>query len=134
MWLYRWLGRPSPGVRRAPKVGLNLWPLAWKTRSVQTCDKGFYPDQAAARIALSGIQEKAAKKGKPARLPVRVYPCDVCDGWHLTSKSVQGRTPPWDLDLDWTRPNGTTHLQQRSSEVIEGSRRQRKRSRAGSGS
>ena len=104
----------------------------WETQRVRTCDKAFYGDQAAARHALSSIHEKAAKKGKPARLPVRVYPCDVCDGWHLTAKPVQGRKAPWDRDPDWVRPDGTAHLQQRSAKVVKGSRRQRKRSRAGS--
>ena len=99
---------------------------------MRTCDKAFYVDQVAARRALSSIHEKAAKKARPVRLPVRVYPCDVCDGWHLTARPVKGRKPPWDSDLGWVRPEGTTHLQQRSAELVTGSRRQRKRSRAGS--
>lgn len=97
---------------------------------MRTCEKAFYEDQAAARHALSTIGEKAAKPGKSARRPVRVYPCDVCDGWHLTSKGVKGRKPAWDRDPDWIRPEGTAHLQQRSAEVVTGSRRQRRRSRA----
>jgi len=102
----------------------------WNTRGVRTCEKAFYVDQDSARVALSSIREKAAKKGKQGRLPVRVYPCDVCDGWHLTAKPVDGRTPPWDRDPDWIRPKGTAHLQQRSAEVAELSRR---RKRAGAG-
>jgi hypothetical protein len=97
---------------------------------VRTCDKAFYADQAAAHLALASIHEKAAEKGKLNRLPVRVYPCDVCDGWHLTAKAVQGRKSPWDRDPDWVRPGGTAHLQQRSAEVVTGSRRPRKRARA----
>lgn len=86
-----------------------------------------------ARIALAKIHEKAATKGKPdARLPVRVYPCDVCDGWHLTAKRVNGRTPPWDRDPDWVRPGGTEQLQQRSAEVVTRSRRQPRRVRRSS--
>ena len=102
-----------------------------ETGVVRTCDKAFYADQAAARLAQASIHEKAAKKGKPARLPVRVYPCDVCDGWHLTAKPVQGRKPPWDRDPDWVRPKGTAHLQQRSAEVVTGSRQRRTRGGAG---
>lgn len=98
---------------------------------MRTCEKAFYLDQAAARIALARIREKAARKGRAGVLPVRVYPCDVCDGWHLTAKAAaQGRKPAWDRDPDWVRPNGTAHLQQRSAELITGSRRQRKRTRA----
>lgn len=99
---------------------------------MRTCDKACYADQAAAHLALASIREKAAKKGKLTRLPVRAYPCDLCDGWHLTAKSVQGRKPSWDRDPDWVRPGGTSQLQQRSAEVVSGSRRQRKRARAGS--
>ena len=95
---------------------------------MRTCDKAFYTDQATARLAMSSIHEKAAKKGKPSQLPVRVYPCDVCDGWHLTAKPVQGKRPAWDREPDWVRPGGTGHLQQRSAGVT-GSRRQRKRVR-----
>jgi hypothetical protein len=100
-----------------------------ETGVVQTCNKAFYADQRAARLALASIREKAAKKGKPGRLPARVYPCDVCDGWHLTAKPNQGRKPPWDLDPDWVRPKGTAHLQQRSVEVATGSRGKRARAR-----
>ena len=42
-----------------------------------------------------------------AKAPVRVYPCDVWDGGHLTSKKVSGKTPPWDLDPNWSRPSAT---------------------------
>jgi hypothetical protein len=103
-----------------------------KTEVVRTCDKAFYRDQATARLALASVREKAAAKTvKPAGLPVRVYPCDVCDGWHVTAKRVQGHEPPWDRDPAWVRPKGTAHLQQRSADVVTGSRRQRKRARTG---
>ena len=99
---------------------------------MRTCEKAFYADQTSARLSLSRIVEKAAEKDEPSRLPVRVYPCDVCDGWHLTAKPIQGRKPAWDCDPDWVRPAGTAHLQQRSAEIVTGSRRQRRRARAGS--
>lgn len=38
----------------------------------------------------------------------RVYPCDACDGWHLTSKRLSGKMAPWDLDPDWSRPTPRT--------------------------
>ncbi len=98
---------------------------------MRTCNKAFYVDQATARLALTKIGEKAAKKGTPGPRPVRVYPCDVCDGWHLTAKRVQGRPPPWDRDPQWVRPDGTDHLQQRSLEVATGSRRALKHVRRG---
>ena len=93
---------------------------------MRTCDKAFYANQAAAHLALASIHAKAEKKGKLTRLPARVYPCDVCDGWHLTAKVSQGRKPPWDRDPDWVRPGGTAHLQQRSAEVVPRPRRHRK--------
>lgn len=65
------------------------------------CTKNSYPDQASARLALARIREKRA--GEP-RLPVRVYPCDQCPGWHVTAKRNVGKTPPWDRDPNWQRP------------------------------
>jgi len=68
------------------------------------CSKAPYLDQASARLALAAIREKASRKGRTGKLPVRVYPCDACDAWHLTAKPVKGRTPPWDVNPDWQRP------------------------------
>ena len=76
--------------------------------AARTCTKQSYRDQAAARLALEAV----LKKRKPgARAPVRVYPCDVCDGWHLTSKTVSGKTPPWDIDPLWSRPTANAPAQ-----------------------
>lgn len=97
---------------------------------MRTCEKAFYLDQAAACVALAKILEKAVAKGQTRSVPVRVYPCDVCDGWHLTAKPVQGRKPAWDRDPGWVRPGGTDNLQRRSEDLVAGSRRQRKRARA----
>lgn len=96
---------------------------------MRTCDKAFYLDQGAARLALAKIGEKAAKKGKPAQVPERVYPCDVCDGWHLTAQPAKGRVSPWDRDHAWVRPEGTARLQPRSADMPSGSKGQRKRAR-----
>ena len=47
-------------------------------------------------------------KGKAGqKLPKRIYPCDVCDGWHLTAKKGGRKTPPWDRDPAWSRPGQT---------------------------
>ena len=99
---------------------------------MRTCEKAYYPHQAAARAALASVLARAVAEGKSARIPVRVYPCDVCDGWHLTSKRVTGKsTPPWDRDPDWVRPGGTAGLLQRgTANVSAGSRRKRKRARS----
>ena len=72
--------------------------LPMETEVVRTCEMALYLDQAAGRLALASIRETAGVRVKPARLPVRVYPCDVCDGWHVTAKPVQGRKLPWDRD------------------------------------
>lgn len=71
---------------------------------MDTCDKNAYADQASARIALTAIRE-GKKSAKLLKLPVRVYPCDRCDAWHLTSKKVSGKKPPWDRDPNWVRPS-----------------------------
>ena len=71
----------------------------------RTCTKHAYAGQAAARVALTHLR----RKSKPgAKAPIRVYPCDVCDGWHLTSKKLSGKTPPWDIDPNWSRPTPRT--------------------------
>ena len=67
------------------------------------CQKNHYPDQQSARLALESILKKNASK--TARTPMRVYPCDTCDGWHLTSKPLSGKIPPWDRDPNWVRPS-----------------------------
>lgn len=80
------------------------------------CTKAYYPDQGSARVALTSIREKARSKLRSGKLPVRVYPCDQCNGWHLTAKAGNRKQPPWDLDPNWTRPGATGHLQDRSGE------------------
>jgi len=67
------------------------------------CSKMPYPDQASAKTALQHILGK--DRGEGSKLPKRVYPCGTCDGWHLTAKSLSGKTPPWDRDPNWVRPN-----------------------------
>lgn len=68
-------------------------------RAALTCPKqGYYLDQASARVALANIRAKGSGKK-----PLRVYPCDRCDGWHLTSKPSR-KNLPWDLDPNWVRP------------------------------
>ena len=81
------------------------------------CTKAYYLNQAAARVALAAILEKAERSPVTRKQPVRVYPCDVCDGWHLTGKPTRGKKPAWDRDPDWVRPGPTNHLRPRSREV-----------------
>ncbi|MFC9558531.1 hypothetical protein [Agromyces sp. NPDC056965] len=64
--------------------------------------KQGYADQAAARAALVRIQEKLAAKRSSRAMPVRVYPCDRCLGWHTTAKR-QKRMAAWDKDPGWDR-------------------------------
>jgi hypothetical protein len=65
------------------------------------CSKAAYANQAGARLALAKLIEK-----KPALSGLRVYPCDVCPAWHLTSKNSGKKIPPWDRNPNWTRPAG----------------------------
>ena len=64
------------------------------------CTKAVYIDQAAARAGLASLMIK-----RPINSQMRVYPCDICPAWHLTSKKVGRKKPPWDRDPDWTRPD-----------------------------
>ena len=68
------------------------------------CGKQAYADQAMAREALGHVIAKAERTGRTGKLPVRVYPCDQCPGWHLTAKPISGKVPPWDRDPNWARP------------------------------
>lgn len=54
-------------------------------------DKIRYRDQLGAELALLRIRRKADRK-KRAKSPVRVYECQVCQGWHTTSQ--EKKTPP----------------------------------------
>jgi hypothetical protein len=69
---------------------------------VAGCSKNYYGDQKSARLALQSILEK--KPRKATKMPKRVYPCDSCDGWHLTAKPNIGKTPAWERDPNWVRP------------------------------
>ena len=72
-------------------------------RATRACSgKQSYPDQASARLALQWVLSKG--KFSRGKAPCRVYPCEACDSWHLTSKPVSGKKPPWDSDPDWVRP------------------------------
>ncbi|MDW4572671.1 hypothetical protein R8Z57_07760 [Microbacterium sp. M3] len=73
------------------------------TAVAHLCTKTPYRTQAAARQALA--QWKSARPDDP-KVPRRVYPCDVCDGWHLTRKQSGRRVPPWDKNPQWQRPAG----------------------------
>lgn len=72
-------------------------------QSSTTCVKQSYPDQETARTALARIREKQAAKRPSSELPVRVYPCDRCLGWHTTAKRQKGKSA-WDRDPRWQRP------------------------------
>jgi hypothetical protein len=63
------------------------------------CSKAAYIDQSAARLGLAKLIEK-----RPLLFGMRVYPCDVCPAWHLTSKNSGKKIAPWDRDPNWKRP------------------------------
>ncbi|WP_157008802.1 hypothetical protein [Agromyces laixinhei] len=47
-----------------------------------TCTKTRYRDRIAAMLVLAQIHDKASRPKQEAR----VYFCDDCRGWHLTSR------------------------------------------------
>lgn len=51
--------------------------------------KHRYPSHEAARKAKKRRSASAAKKRR--KPPVRTYHCDLCDGYHLTSKPLDTR-------------------------------------------
>lgn len=62
------------------------------------CQKNPYPSQFLALKALESIRSS----GKPGKQPVRVYHCQHCHCWHLTSKKLTGKTPRWERRLSLT--------------------------------
>ena len=95
----RALEDPEPAKRSALRAAKTR-PTKVPTASAE-CTKTPYRTQAAARQALE--KWKAARPGDP-NVPHRVYPCDRCDGWHLTRKNSGRRVPPWDKNPEWERP------------------------------
>lgn len=53
------------------------------------CQKNPHPTHDRALRALEAIHAK----GKPGKKPVRAYPCQHCESWHLTSKRRTGKSP-----------------------------------------
>ena len=96
----RALEDPKPTERTALKAARTR-PAAIPTVATAECTKTPYRTQAAARQALA--HWKAARPDDPD-VPHRVYPCDRCDGWHLTRKNSGRRLPPWDRNPQWERP------------------------------
>lgn len=45
------------------------------------CDKRTYPTK---KAAMDSIVKPMSKNHKP--VPIRAYECEICSGWHLTSK------------------------------------------------
>ena len=56
------------------------------------CTKQGYPTPEAALRAMHVIQVKLASRG--GKVPVRVYRCESCKSWHLTSQRARG-VPRW---------------------------------------
>lgn len=63
-----------------------------------TCQKNPYPTQQLALRALEAVRAN----GRPGKKPVWAYPCQDCHRWHLTSKKLTGKTPPWERRLSLT--------------------------------
>lgn len=49
------------------------------------CNKVVYKDKIKAMFTLSQLN-LAGRKGNPNRREKRIYYCDKCKGWHITSK------------------------------------------------
>jgi len=96
----RAIEEPKAAGTVALKTARNV-PAPVPPADTAKCTKTPYRTQAVARDALA--QWKAARPEDP-NVPHRVYPCDRCDGWHLTRKNSGRRVPPWDRNPHWERP------------------------------
>jgi hypothetical protein len=63
------------------------------------CTKATYSTRHDACQALYAIRAKA--KPVAGKLPVALYPCQHCHGWHLTSKKQSGKPRRWALRVSW---------------------------------
>jgi len=66
--------RTMPVQRMKPRV-----------RTCSTTTKIRYPDQLAARLALATLQ----REDDPEHQERKVYKCEWCGGWHLSSRAGQ---------------------------------------------
>lgn len=53
----------------------------------RACGKRRYRDELAAKLALATVQRQ--DKTKRPKTEARVYRCDQCKAWHLTSKETR---------------------------------------------
>lgn len=67
-------------IRERPFVTQR--PAYTPTPSTFVCDKITFPNEKEAKFALKNIKVAIQKHKKPTR----IYECDKCGGWHLTSK------------------------------------------------
>jgi predicted hydrocarbon binding protein len=56
-------------------------------KPLHTCGKRRFPDRIAAVLDMQRIQRR--KDSNRDFLPVRVYECPDCHGWHMTHKEAQ---------------------------------------------
>ena len=55
-----------------------------------TCTKRSYPSKKVAKKALKSA------RGRSGEVPVRLYKCEKCGEWHMTSKKrLPRKTLPW---------------------------------------
>jgi hypothetical protein len=71
---------------------------------MSSCIKICYSQRRDAQTALRIIARKCRRKGK--KVPIAVYPCDLCGAWHLTSKKPTGRFGRWP-QRSTSRPPGS---------------------------
>jgi len=91
---------PAAKSKSAPSPKAKLTPQQSPAPKASSCVKNAFRTQAEARTGLNRWQEADPTDNK---VPHRVYPCDRCDGWHLTRKRSGKRKPAWDKNPDWTR-------------------------------
>jgi hypothetical protein len=60
------------------------------------CTKITYPTPGSAARAAKLIAAALSARGK-ATIPVAIYPCEGCPGWHLTSKKQRPKFAKWNV-------------------------------------
>jgi hypothetical protein len=80
---HRTVGMTRPGQHRSWRVGPGRDCPTGKVR---------YSSEASSSRALRTIQ----RRSQEAVVPVRVYECESCEGWHLTSQPFSAAMPSED--------------------------------------
>jgi hypothetical protein len=76
-----------------PGTAISIRNRSGKANRVMFCDKTQFEDKREARAALNRLRKGRiyydGKRRKIKKLPVRIYFCEECNKWHMTSQRYE---------------------------------------------